>query len=184
MRALNPLYIMAKPLPETANRIAALQRNDARRGPELLHATMLTLFDLATAPLDWLPSVIVALAAFESDAFPLVFDRIEARRAVTLRSSAPLVEARAFQAALIRFLLARGAPCLGTTPVPHLTINYRGDRLGAQSIAAVGWMVSEVLLIESVVGQARHIVHARVPLRPRRPEITFGQRTICPASVL
>jgi 2'-5' RNA ligase len=36
-------------------------------------------------------------------------------------------------------LLAHRAPLmLGTTPEPHVTINYRGDRLGAQKIAAIG----------------------------------------------
>ncbi len=41
MRARNPLYVMAKPPPEVAARIAALPRNDPKRGPELLHVTLL-----------------------------------------------------------------------------------------------------------------------------------------------
>ena len=73
---------------------------------------------------------------------------------MTLRTRAPLPEARAFQAALVRHLLEHRAPLmLGTTPEPHLTINYRGDRLGAQKIAALGWTVDTILLVESVVGK-------------------------------
>lgn len=171
MRARNPLYVMAKPPPDVAARIAALPRNDPKRGPELLHVTLLLLFDLAVAPPGWLPAVIAALDAFEGDAFPLAFDRIEERRAVTLRTRAPLGEARAFQAALIRFLLERRAPCLlGTTPVPHLTINYRGDGGGAQTIAPINWTVHEVVLVESVVGRIRHVEHGRWPLRGRRQD--------------
>lgn len=162
MRARNPLYIMAKPPVEVASHIAALPRNDAKRPPELLHVTLLLLFDLSVAPPEWLPAIIQVMDDFAGNAFPLTFDRIENRKAVTLRARDPLVEARACQAALVRHLVERRAPLLlGTTPVPHVTINYAGDRLGAQKIAPIGWTVEEVLLIESVVGKARHIVHGR-----------------------
>ena len=64
MRARNPLYVMAKPPPDVAARIAALPRNDPKRGPDLLHVTLLKLFDLHHAPPDWLPAMIAALDAF------------------------------------------------------------------------------------------------------------------------
>lgn len=162
MRARNPLYVMAKPPSEIQAQITALPRNDPKRGPELLHVTLLSLFDLHYAPPEWLPAIVAALDCFEGTAFPLAFDRIENRKAVTLRSRAPLPEARAFQSALVRHLLERRAPMtLGTTPEPHCTINYGGDRQGAQKIVPVEWTVSEILLTESVVGQTRHVVHGR-----------------------
>jgi len=165
MRARNPLYVFAKPPPAQQAEIAALPRTDPARGPDLLHVTLLSLFDLHLAPPDWLPRVIAALDSFDGAVFPLVFDRIENRKAVTLRTRAPLTEARAFQAALVRHLLEARAPLmLGTTPEPHLTINYRGDRLRAQTIAPIGWTVTEILLVESVVGKATHIEHGRWPL--------------------
>lgn len=167
MRARNPLYIMAKPPAGVAARIAALPRNDPGRGPELLHVTLVSLFDLHHAPPDWLPQVIAALDSFDGTAFPLAFDRIECRKAVTLRTRAPLPEARAFQAALVRHLLERRAPMmLGTTPEPHLTINYHGDRLGAQKTPGLGWTVDTILLVESVVGKTTHVEHGHWPLRP------------------
>lgn len=166
MRARNPLYIMAKPPPEVAEQIAALPRNDPGRGPHLLHATLASLFDLHHAPPDWLPRVIAALDSFDGSAFPLRFDRIENRKAVTLRTREPLAEARAFQAALVRHLLEQRAPMmLGTTPEPHVTINYHGDRLRAAKMPAIGWTVDEILLVESVVGKATHVEHGRWPLR-------------------
>ena len=166
MRPRNPLYIMAKQPPEVAAQIAALPRNDTARGPDLLHVTLMLLFDLYKAPAEWLPAVIAALDTFDAGAFPLTFDRIEARKAVTLRSRAPLAEARAFQAELVRHLLERRTPLtLGTTPEPHITINYRGDRLGSRKMDPIGWTVDEILLIESVVGQTRHIVHGTWPLQ-------------------
>lgn len=168
MRARNPLYIMAKPPPDVQARIAVLPRNDPGRGSDLLHVTLMTLFDLHHAPPDWLPAVIAALDSFDGVAFPLAFDRIENRKAVTLRTRDPLPEARAFQTALVRHLLAHRAPMmLGTTPEPHVTINYRGDRLRGERMPPIGWTVDSILLVESVVGKATHIEHGRWPLRRR-----------------
>ena len=165
MRARNPLYIMAKPPPEVQAQITALPRNDPGRPPGLLHSTLLSLFDLHRAPPDWLPRTIAALDSFHAAPFPLAFDRIENRKAVTLRTRDPLTQARAFQAALVGHLLAHKAPLmLGTTPEPHVTINYAGDRLRAQKIAPIGWTVDEILLVESIVGKTTHIVHGRWPL--------------------
>jgi 2'-5' RNA ligase len=166
MRPRNPLYIMAKPPLDVQARIAALPRNDPGRGPDLFHVTLMKLFDLHHAPPDWLGQVIAALDSFDGMAFPLTFDRIENHKAVTLRTRDPLPEARAFQAALVRHLLEKRAPMmLGTTPEPHVTINYHGDRLRAAKMPPIGWTVTGILLVESVVGKATHVEHGRWPLR-------------------
>lgn len=166
MRARNPLYIMAKPPPEVQAAIAALPRNDPGRGPELLHVTLVSLYDLHYAPPAWLPATIAALDGFVATPFPLRFDRIENRKAVTLRTREPLAEARAFQKALVNHLLREKAPIMdGTTPEPHITINYRGDRLSAQKMPPIGWTVDEIILTESIVGKTTHVEHGRWPLR-------------------
>ena len=126
MRARNPLYVMAKPPPEVQAAIAALPRNDPSRGPHLLHVTLISLYDLHTAPPEWLPATIAALDGFAAAPFPLRFDRIENRKAVTLRTREPLAEARAFQKALVDHLLREKAPIMdGTTPEPHIPKNVR-----------------------------------------------------------
>ena len=173
MRARNPLYVMAKPPPEVQAQIAALPRNDPSRGPHLLHVTLISLYDLHTAPPEWLPATIAALDGFAAAPFPLAFDRIENRKAVTLRTREPLAEARAFQKALVNHLLREKAPIMdGTTPEPHITINYRGDRLGTQTLGKkmppIGWTVDEIILMESVVGKTTHVEHGRWPLRGGR----------------
>jgi RNA 2',3'-cyclic 3'-phosphodiesterase len=168
MRPRNPLYIMAKPPPEVAAQIWALPRNDSGRGAELLHVTLLSLYDLHYVPEDWLPQTKAALDGFVAAPFPLSFDRIENRKAVTLRTRDSLAEARALQKALVNHLLAQKAPIMdGTTPEPHVTINYRGDRLGAQKMAPIGWTVEELILTESVVGKTMHVEHGRWPLRAK-----------------
>lgn len=166
MRARNPLYVMAKPPLEVQDQIVALSRNDPSRGPHLLHVTLISLYDLYHAPPDWLPATIAALDSFAAPPFPLRFDRIENRKAVTLRTREPLDEARAFQKALVGHLLAHKAPIMdGTTPQPHITINYRGDRLKAQKMPPIAWTVDEIILTESVVGKTTHVEHGRWPLR-------------------
>lgn len=167
MRARNPLYVMAKPPPEVQAQIAALPRNDPSRGPHLLHVTLISLYDLHYAPPEWLPATIAALDGFAAPPFPLRFDRIENRKAVTLRTREPLAEARAFQKALVNHLLREKAPIMdGTTPEPHITINYRGDRQNAQKMPPIEWTVREILLMESVVGKTTHIEHGRWTLTP------------------
>ena len=49
----------------------------------------------------------------------------------------------------------------GTTPEPHITINYRGDRLNAQKIPPIGWTVDEIIFTESIVGKTTHVEHGR-----------------------
>ena len=165
MRARNPLYIMAKPPPEVQALITALPRNDPGRGAELLHVTLISLYDLHYAPPDWLSATKAALDSFVAPSFPLHFDRIENRKAVTLRTRDPLTEARAFQKALVNHLLQQKAPIMdGTTPEPHITINYRGDRLRAEKMSPIGWTVDEIILMESIVGKTTHVEHGRWPL--------------------
>ncbi len=157
---------MAKPPPEVQAAIAALPSNDTGRGRHLLHVALSSLYDLHTAPPEGLPATIAALDGFAAAPFPLRFDRIENRKAVTLRTREPLAEARAFQKALVNHLLRAKAPIMdGTTPEPHITINFRGDRLGAQKIPPIGWTVDEIILTESIVGKTTHVEHGRWRLR-------------------
>ncbi|WP_269433434.1 2'-5' RNA ligase family protein [Sphingopyxis sp. H050] len=118
---------------------------DPGRGPDLLHVTLISLYDLHYAPPEWLPAIIAALDGFAAAPFSLRFDRIENRKTVTLRTRGALAEARAFQKALVNHLLREKAPIMdGTTPEPHITINYRGDRLNAQKMPPIGWTVDEI----------------------------------------
>ena len=131
MRARNPLYVMAKPPPEVQAAIVALPRNDPGRSPDLLHVTLISLYDLHYAPPEWLPATIAALGSFAAAPFPLRFDRIENRKAVTLRTREPLAGARAFQKALVNHLLAKKRRRSWTAPPPN--------RISRSTIAATAW---------------------------------------------
>lgn len=162
--ARRPLYLMVKPPAEIAARIDALSRNDRRRGVDLLHMTLAAFGDLAEAPAGFLELVIRGLDDFDAGAFAVRFDRIECRKATTLRSSLPLVAAWDFQRRLAEYFTQHGFTAFNLPTETHVTIDYRGDGMGAEAIAPIAWTVAEVMLVESVTGEGRHIVHARRPL--------------------
>jgi len=90
MRARNPLYVMAKPPPEAQAAIAALPCNDPGRSPDLLHVTLISFYDLHTAPPKWLPAT-PALSWrrtgwLRRSPFPLRVLPPENRQAVTLQT--------------------------------------------------------------------------------------------------
>ncbi|WP_439566918.1 2'-5' RNA ligase family protein [Sphingopyxis sp.] len=167
--ARRPLYLMVKPPADVAARIHALPRNDRRRGADLLHMTLAAFADLAKAPAGFVDLVARGLDDFGANAFPIGFDRIECRKTTTLRSSAPLAAAWEFQRQLAEYFQHHGFKQFNLPPELHVTINYRGDTLGSEVIAPIEWTAAEILLIESVVGETRHVVHGRWPLPGGEP---------------
>ena len=159
------LYMMAKPPRGPLSRVAGLARKDARR-PDLAHVTLLPFVDLRDGTGEFVFDLLARMRGFGPDAFHLAFDRIVERQCVTLRSGKMLQGARRFQRTLIGHLRERGFEYFGKSPEPHLTINYHRDGRGNEVIEPISWRVEEVLLIESVYGQSRHIEHGCWPLNP------------------
>jgi RNA 2',3'-cyclic 3'-phosphodiesterase len=158
------LYMMAKPTPMPLADIISMPRYGGRPA-ELAHVTLLPFADLNERPESFVPHLVERMRGFDEEAFHLCFDRIEERRCVTLRSRRRHRKARRFQGELVRFLTERGFTTFQKAPEVHLTINYQRDGRGSEAIPPLAWCVDEVLLIESVYGKSRHIVHARWPLR-------------------
>jgi 2'-5' RNA ligase len=48
---------------------------------------------------------------------------------------------------------------------PHLTLLYDHRSVPEQQIEPVSWVVREIVLVDSWVGQTKHVVHVRWPLR-------------------
>jgi 2'-5' RNA ligase len=159
-----PLYIMAKPPPDVRDRISTLARTGRDRSPELLHMTLLQFGDLAYLPTEFVPILLSILKEFEADALEFLFDTIVERKAVTLRPSLGSA-GRNLQITLMDFLKSRDFPFFGAAPAVHVTINYRRDGKGDERIDPIAWRVDEILLIESIHGEARHELRGRVPLR-------------------
>jgi 2'-5' RNA ligase len=49
--------------------------------------------------------------------------------------------------------------------MPHVTLLYDRQTVDAQGITPVSWRVTEFVLVHSLLGQSRHIVLGRWPLR-------------------
>lgn len=159
------LYLMGKPKAAALAKITALSRYGGRSA-ELAHVTLLPFADLARERADFVPDLLATMREFKEDAFHVAFNRIVEGQCVTLRARRVQKAAGVFQERLVGFLQQRGFQTFAKPLKVHLTINYRRDGRGDESIEAIAWCIDEVLLIESVHGQARHVVHGRWPLSP------------------
>jgi 2'-5' RNA ligase len=156
---------MAKPYSDLAEWMWRSLRAQPNRAAGLLHVTMLKLaIDLADHTGALLPFLLAAMQDFQGNAFRMVFDRVVETGHVTLHGSEPMLGVTSFQAALMDHLLRREFEFLGDAPVPHMTLRYGTDGRGSETIDPISWRVEELLLIESVHGQARHRVRGRWPL--------------------
>jgi RNA 2',3'-cyclic 3'-phosphodiesterase len=50
---------------------------------------------------------------------------------------------------------------------PHVTLAYDPQEVPLQAIEPIRWVVSEFVLVHSLIRQTRHIVLGRWPLKPR-----------------
>jgi 2'-5' RNA ligase len=176
-RAGRMLSLMAKPPAEVAARIAALPRAWPGRPATLLHVTVQPLFDLRPLPDAMLPRIVAWCEGVAAAPLPLSFDRVrETANTVSLRPGDDTPGAAAFHAAVRAGLMRDGFPLMPYRFDPHLTLGYRPDGLGDEAITPIGWTVEELLLVESVVGETRHVVHARLPLRPPPPVVAVAAR--------
>ncbi|MHA6721445.1 2'-5' RNA ligase family protein [Sphingomonas sp. RS2018] len=163
--ASRPLYLLAKPHEAAAEVMRRLPWMDPRRPAELLHVTMLSLGDAADLPVWALDDLRRRLAAIRSSPFRLIFDRVVAnRRHATLLPSEPLPHASAARQALIAALDARAAFRRDPPFRPHVTLAYRCDVVVDAAIDPIAWLVDEIVLVESIVGEARHVELGRFPL--------------------
>jgi len=159
------IYMMAKPPPDALARIAALARNDAGRALDLRHVTLLPFGFVEARPAGFVEELCDRMAGFIAYACHVRFDRIAERSAVTLRATRPQRGVKALQRQIMRHLAVRDFPFFGNAPDPHLTIHYARDGRGAEAMEPIMWRIDDILLIESIQGEARHVVRGRWPLQ-------------------
>lgn len=162
--AARPFYLMAKPPPALALYIAALFGSAGGRPPDLLHVTLLPLGDRIGIGPHLLAHIVAILDGLALASFRVMFDRLCGD--AIFRPSEPLRGAIAGQRALATSFARHG---LRTTPLydfrPHMTLAYRPVGAGEVAIDPIGWQVEDIRLIESIVGEARHVEHGRWMLR-------------------
>jgi 2'-5' RNA ligase len=130
--------------------------------PEHLHVTLLFLGDHEGLPPRLLVAAETAGRNVRTAPFELAFNRVMSFRR---KHNPPLVLCRAELCApllVLRHQLGADRPHAFK---PHVTLLYDRKMLSEQEVAPISWTATEVLLIHSFIGQKRHEVLGRYPLR-------------------
>jgi RNA 2',3'-cyclic 3'-phosphodiesterase len=182
------LFFAIRPDDSAAARIEALVTR-LREGAGLtarpisrdrLHITLFWLGDHFGLSQNFVDTLGVIASSVVAEPFDVEFDRVEyfprraGKKPLVLRGAAdaPGVAAlSAFRQALVApFGGQRGAngrPLAGRSAsfTPHVTLLYDTLPVQRQMVPVIGWTVREFLLIRSVLGESRHEVLGRWPLR-------------------
>lgn len=169
------LFFALYPDAQAAQRIAALARQlkaeHGLRGRALavsrFHVTLHFFGDHPSLPHALVDEVSAAAGELRHPPFDVVFDHAMSfaararKRPFVLRGSdeglAPLM---AFRQALGDAIARRGRP-VDLRFIPHVTLLYDDQLLRALPVEPIVWRVNEFVLVDSLIGQTRHVPLAR-----------------------
>jgi 2'-5' RNA ligase len=168
--ATDRLFFALRPDAAAAERIHALasrvrEVHDLKGKPlalERLHVTLLFLGNHDGLPQQLLAFAALAAKALRHEPFELNFDRVMSFTRST--GNAPLVLCRDDDRTPLDDLRRQLGAESTQSFKPHVTLLYDDRILSPQEVAPISWMVTEVLLIRSLIGRGRHEVLARHPL--------------------
>lgn len=172
------LYLTAGLAPQVEQLAVRLRAEHELSGLPLLterfHVTLYHIGDFAGVPPQTVAMAKAAGAALaaEMQAFEITFDR--AASFASKRSNHPYVllgndgiaAVVHFQQAL-RMAMARAGLKVSNTQTytPHVTLLYDAKSVDAHPVEPVTWVVSEFVLVHSLLGETRHVPLARWALR-------------------
>ncbi|MGO4395437.1 2'-5' RNA ligase family protein [Variovorax sp. M-6] len=140
-------------------------------GMDRLHVTLYHL-----GPADALPDLVAraqrAAATLDSPAFDVSFDLITSFKAGkgnkhphVLMGRQPMQALQVFRFNLGVALGVHGVAADKRAFTPHLTLLRDTHAMPEQSVAPIAWTAREFVLVRSLIGQGRHVVLERWPLR-------------------
>jgi len=139
---------------------------------ERLHVTLLPLGNFPGLPRGLVNEARDAAASVAFPSFRLAFDRVGSfsgrpgNLPLVLRVGDGLAALGDFQRSLAIALKRAGlGRHMKSGFVPHMTLLYDASAVAERPVAPVGWTVREFVLIHSLLGQTKHIVLGRWPLR-------------------
>jgi|GEM_PF-2519147 len=170
--ANHAIFFAAVPPEEIKDEIAAawqIAGTSDRFRRRTLHMSILDVMNTKTVDESLLFSLQNNIANLSLNQFTVVFDRIMAfgGGAIVLGTADASTEANTLAADLQRQLVRNGIKPKGSVKVtPHVTMAY-GARFPETRMlrAPVHWTVTDLVLIDSLFGQGRHVPLARWPLR-------------------
>lgn len=178
-RPTDRLFFAVYPDAQAADEIARLaQMLRAEQGlrgaplkPERLHLTLHYLGDHVGMPHDVVAAASSAAASIAASAFEITLDHVASfsrrpyNRPCVLRGEEGVESLVAFQqvlgAALTRFGLGR---LVDKRFTPHATLLYDDRLVPLQPVDPISWTVREFVLVDSHLGQSKHVPLARWPL--------------------
>lgn len=170
-KALHNLFFAIRPPAAEAERIRAEAETWGLGGrlmrADRLHVSTLSLLRYSATPDDLAEQAADVAAAVRAAPFRVIFDRLAANgTSAVLLSSEPLDMLRMFRERL-GFTLLRGGVDIRLQGRfnPHVTVAYGSRAIAETEIDPVAWTVEDFVLIDSVVGETRHIEVGRWPLR-------------------
>jgi 2'-5' RNA ligase len=139
---------------------------------ERLHVTLHWLRDHVALSQELVAQAMAAGSGVEMAPFDVVFERVESLGdanhggPLVLAGSQGLLGLRKLQRALADAMKDAGlGEYVRTGFLPHVTLLYAEQSIAPQSVAPIRWTVTELLLVHSVVGEARHITLGQWPLQ-------------------
>ena len=139
------------------------------------HVTLHWLQDHTSLSPELVAAAMAAGAGVDMAPFDVVFDRVQSLGdashggPLVLTGAAGLAALRRFQRVLAAGMTDAGiGRYVRSRFKPHLTLRYDHQYVAPQPIRPIRWTVSELVLIDSLVGKSQHIVLGRWPLQSRQ----------------
>ena len=135
--------------------------------PERHHVTIAILDDHASLPADLAERMYAIGASIAIEPFRITFNRIDENGgSVVLLPDGRNASLAQLRRQIVDAMRRRGIKQRkGYSFSPHMTVAYRNGQTSSQVIDGFGWMVDELVLIDSHVGGSHHEVLRRWKLR-------------------
>lgn len=169
--AIHNLFFAVQPAAEERARIGDLIGSLRIGGVPIrldrLHITTLSLVAGDVLPDGLAQQAAETAASIRMPAFRVIFDRlVGGNRSALLLPSEPLEALRMFRERL-GFALTRAGIAFKQSGrfTPHVTLLYGGQPRPEEEIEPISWLVEDFVLIDSLIGETRHVEVGRWPLR-------------------
>ena len=169
--AIHNLFFAVQPAAEERARIgdliASLRIGGVPMRLDRLHITTLSLVIDDVLPDGLAQEAAEIAASVRMPAFRVIFDRlVGGNRSALLLPSEPLEALRMFRERL-GFALTRAGIGFRQSGrfTPHVTLLYGGQPQPEIEIEPISWLVEDFVLIDSLIGETKHIELGRWPLR-------------------
>lgn len=146
--------------------IASLRIGGVPMRLDRLHITTLSLLLEDLLPEGLALEAAEVAASIRMPSFRVIFDRlVGGNRSALLLPSEPLEALRMFRERLGFALMRAGIPFRQGGFNPHVTLLYGGQPMPEIEIEPISWLVEDFVLIDSIIGETRHVEVGRWPLR-------------------